>query len=1165
MAKPLDLTSVRHDDRRETDDTLWDPLRSHILFESSHVLIQPFRIACLILVGFGGVACGQEPNADAQKPQLDGSELTTLRARLLQSQVSEEEQQQVLAVIDQGESLVKEFTSQQTLVKKRTDALATVSQRVESTKREIASLVDFKPKVPAAPLPELEAGLATLEADLVVAKAAVADAEAAMAQATNRPREIEKQLPELQKKLDEIKAETPLNAASGTTLLAEAKRIEASVSKSLLETRVAALRAELALIEAESAASLPQLMRDLHVRTVETLEEQLASTKQVTEELRAKEADSLLESASAQLSQLHLSLQPIGKQNQTLALTNQSLTTKIEETESALKRQKLQLEGLKGDFQQAKNRLEAVGLTEAVGSMLRSLRQKMPHANEYQLRNRERQNTINEAQYALIDLVDERNRKLDVIVARLFRDAEKPVSLDEQQRLEPKARELFREQRTEFLDPAIRSQKTYFNALVSLSTTDQQIVDAVKEATRYIDERVLWIRSTTPLMSQMKPSREESWFLMPSSWQSVRSKLLLEFDRQYPLWIAAFLLLIGLLRFRMLLRREIQSIGQQVTQSGYTSFAPTMKSLLLTTLTAAPLPLVAAFLGWRLREISGDDRVTIALANAATTLAVTHFPLELFRQVCRAGGLAESHFGMVAKYTTLLGRNLRWLIWTTVPLLTLASFLDFNNVGFGRDTLSRYMYVAAMASICVFMVRVFHPRKGVFENFLHAHQNGWANRLSYFWYPVLVGIPIALAVLAIFGYYFTSEQLALRLHQSLCLLLVIGLTSSIVLRWAMLHRRRLRIEQARARIAADNAQSISEVPVTLPDASPEELSHQVQQTRQMLQTSMFAVALIGMWMIWSAVLPAFDLLERWPLWQSTETITESVPTDDGGTITRTRDVIDNVTIAELGFAALMFGVAVVAIRNIPGLLDFAVLRRLPLDHSTRYAITTLVSYAIALIGLIVACGAIGLHWNQVQWMATALTFGLAFGLQEMFANFIAGIIILFEQPVRVGDIVEIDGVSGVVTRIRIRATTITSWDRKDYIVPNKEFITGKLLNWTRSDEVARISIGVGVAYGSDTDQARALLLKVACDHQDVLVDPAPMAIFDEFGDSSLMFILRAFVSSYDKRLSVRHDLHTGIDKAFREANIEISFPQLDLNVRQMPESFQPTPQPDAGS
>lgn len=195
----------------------------------------------------------------------------------------------------------------------------------------------------------------------------------------------------------------------------------------------------------------------------------------------------------------------------------------------------------------------------------------------------------------------------------------------------------------------------------------------------------------------------------------------------------------------------------------------------------------------------------------------------------------------------------------------------------------------------------------------------------------------------------------------------------------------------------------------------------------------------------------------------------------------------------------------------------------------------------------------GIGWSQVQWLVTALTFGLGFGLQEIFANFVAGIILLIERPIRVGDIVTVDGVTGSVAKIRMRATTIINWDRQEFIIPNKDFITGRLLNWTLTDKINRVVINVGLAYGSDVELARKLLLQVADENPLIMKDPGPIATFEGFGDSTLNLVLRSYLPDLDNRLGVINDLHAQIHDRFAQEGLEIAFPQLDLNIKQVPQ------------
>ena len=330
--------------------------------------------------------------------------------------------------------------------------------------------------------------------------------------------------------------------------------------------------------------------------------------------------------------------------------------------------------------------------------------------------------------------------------------------------------------------------------------------------------------------------------------------------------------------------------------------------------------------------------------------------------------------------------------------------------------------------------------------------------------------------------------------------------------------------------------------ITTEEENPADLTKISAQIKKLVNASMVVILLVGAFWIWGDTLPAFNRLDSgdYKVW----TTTVEVVGDDGKIIER----LEPVTYLDFGIAIILAVFAIVATNNAPGLLEFLVLQRLPLDASVKYAITTLARYFVSLIGIFVVFSTMGIGWTKLQWLATALTFGLGFGLQEIFANFVSGLILLIERPIRVGDIITVDEITGIVSRIRMRATTITNWDRKEYIVPNRDFITGKLLNWTLTDSVNRITITVGVAYGSDTNHASDIALKILMDHPLILEDPPPSITFESFGDSTLNLILRAYLPDLEKRLVVIHQIHTSIHEQYAKAGIEIAFPQRDIHL-----------------
>jgi small-conductance mechanosensitive channel len=231
-------------------------------------------------------------------------------------------------------------------------------------------------------------------------------------------------------------------------------------------------------------------------------------------------------------------------------------------------------------------------------------------------------------------------------------------------------------------------------------------------------------------------------------------------------------------------------------------------------------------------------------------------------------------------------------------------------------------------------------------------------------------------------------------------------------------------------------------------------------------------------------------------------------------------------------------------------------KRTRLDRGGREAMVTVSGYAGIMISMLIALGVAGISYTNLAIIAGALSVGIGFGLQNVVNNFVSGLILLFERPVRTGDWVVVGDTQGYVRKISIRSTQIETFDRADVIVPNSELIANKVSNWMLRDPWGRITIPVGVAYGSEVETVIAILLKVANEHEGVLKDQAgvspPKALFRRFGDSALEFELRCFIRQIDRMIDITHDLNVAIDRGFREAGITIPFPQRDVHVKSYP-------------
>jgi len=226
-----------------------------------------------------------------------------------------------------------------------------------------------------------------------------------------------------------------------------------------------------------------------------------------------------------------------------------------------------------------------------------------------------------------------------------------------------------------------------------------------------------------------------------------------------------------------------------------------------------------------------------------------------------------------------------------------------------------------------------------------------------------------------------------------------------------------------------------------------------------------------------------------------------------------------------------------------------VYKRRQLEEGVQYALNRLLHYGILALGVMVALQNLGISITALAGLGAILAVGIGFGLQNIAQNFVSGLILLLERPVKKGDFVEVGETRGTVRSIHARATVITTLDNVDILVPNGELITEAVVNQTYRDRQLRIRIGVGVAYGSDTELVRRTLLTVAQAHPAVVRKEQAAVLFEDFGDSSLDFTVMAWIEDPVAQRRVASDLRFAIDAAFRQAGIEIPFPQRDLHLR----------------
>lgn len=642
----------------------------------------------------------------------------------------------------------------------------------------------------------------------------------------------------------------------------------------------------------------------------------------------------------------------------------------------------------------------------------------------------------------------------------------------------------------------------------------------------------LWIRDVRAFQSGFigRTFAEAGSLFRPSRWTVIvdalgeaviQDPLTLLFGVAFPLGVFA-------LRRRISSRVVLASV--RVARASTDRFRETLICLLLAFLHGAAIAMPVLVLGSVLSDVRiGSDFATVVGRNLVTAGWYLLW-LGTLRSMVRPDGLAEHHFGWSKA-------SMKAIRTATIPLLLTIPIGFFDRMcdsgGLDLPDVGRLFYGLLPICFAATAFILLNPVKGLFVPSIEQNPDGKLAQAP--WLPVagVIGLLLGVGVFSVAGWYATVLLLQRVLIQSVMALVVLLIARELLLR---LLSCRQRAQEMILRRQEANGEDITEQ-----EGHLETLS---EQTQGAIGFTVFVLLAISLWYLWSPVLPALQFGDGIVLWsRSIETL---VANDDGKLGTTT--ISESITLRDLAAAVFTIGFAVYAARHIPYLIGLLLLDRFRVGIGNRYATVQILRWAIGIGGLSAGFAMLGVTWDSVQWLAAGFTVGLGFGLQEIFANFISGIIILFEQPVRVGDMVTVGGTTGRITTVRMRSTAITDWDNKVLMVPNKMLITQEVINWSQGETSIRVVLSVGVSYGEDPEQVAAILLEAGRSAPHVLEDPEPSVNFTGFGDSSMNFDLRVFIATTESLVETRTRINTDVKRRFDEAGVTIPFPQRDIRV-----------------
>lgn len=958
-------------------------------------------------------------------------------------------------------------------------------------------------------------------------------------QEQERAREISDSLSQLpQQQTDALRqlndVERRLGTQSGNTPLAHAQNLGLQAESAKLKAQVDEL--ELAQLSANNRQELARMRSEMAQKEGEQLDAYLQGLRNQLNSQRQREAEKALE-VTELLAENSADL-PAGivdqfKINRALSQALNQQAQRMDLVDSQQRQAANQTLQVRQALNTLREQSQWLRVSNMLGEALRAQVARLPEMPKpQQLDTEMAQLRVHRMRYE--DLLNKQPQ------LRLIRQADGQQLIAEQRRILDA--QLLTQR--ELLNSLLQGGDTLILELTKLKVSNNQLEDALKEVSEATHRYLFWTADVSPLtLSWPIEIVQDLHRLISLDTFSQLGKasvmMLTSQETLFPLFAALVLVSCSLYsrkHFTRFLERSASRVGK-VTQD---HFRLTLRTVFWSILVASPLPVLWATLGYGL-QAAWPYPLAVAIGDGVTATVPLLWVVMICATFARPNSLFSAHFGWPRDRVARAMRYYLMSIGLIVPLImALIMFDNLNDREFSAS-LGRLCFIlicGALALITLSLKRAGIP--------LYLDKEGNSNNmLNNLLWNLLMGTPLAAILAAVVGYFTTAQALLARLETSVAIWFLLLVIYHVIRRWMLIQRRRLAFDRARHRRAEilaqrargeeEMAHSMSLEGIVEVDESEVDLDTISAQSLRLVRSLLMLIALLSVIVLWSEIHSAFSFLENISLWDVTSTV-QGV------------ESLQPITLGAVLIAILVFIITTQLVRNLPALLELALLQHLSLTPGTGYAITTITKYLLMLIGGLMGFSMIGIEWSKLQWLVAALGVGLGFGLQEIFANFISGLIILFEKPIRIGDTVTIRDLTGSITKINTRATTISDWDRKEIIVPNKAFITEQFINWSLSDSVTRVVLTVPAPSDANSEEVTQIL-QTAAERCSLVIDtPAPEVFLVDLQQGIQIFELRIYAAEMGHRMPLRHEIHQLILAGFREHGIDMPFPPFQMRL-----------------